>query len=98
MCDTFNGKLGFKPVDKNCIKDCKRNPLVIPRLYRYPGFGVCEVIADVHEVPDKFFWFEMGGPNGYEADDNYQAMLALTVDNAISLKTLREKISASNFS
>lgn len=94
MCDQFNGKFGFKPVDTNCIEDCEENHLVIPRLYRYRGCGVCEVLADVNNAPDKFFWFEMGGPNGYEAASNYEAMLALTIDDALSLTAIEEKLSA----
>jgi len=97
MSEQFNGKFGFIPVDDECIKICAKNSLIIPRLYRYLGMGTYEILADVKDNPDKFFLFDVGGENGYTADDNYKMMKKLQINDTIDLNTLKRKLSIENW-
>lgn len=93
MCDQFNGQFGFEPADDRCLNSCKKNPLILPKLYRYLRMGNYEILADVKDTPDKFFIFILGGENGVAADANYERMLKLTVADVKTLAQVNEHLS-----
>lgn len=86
------GKFGLLVVDDRCIDECNENPLIVPKLYHYQGMGLYSIIASVKGKPRKYFYFPVGGPNGYEAEDNHKALNLLTVANALTFKDLIKQL------
>jgi hypothetical protein len=93
MCDQFLNKYGFQSVDDECIEYCESNPLIIPRLIRYQEMGIWQILADVKDSPEKFFLFYLGGPNGYMAEDSYECMNKLTLNDSLDLIEIKKRLS-----
>ena len=85
-------KYGFITADERCISECRENPLIIPRLYRYRGMGLYEIVADVKDVSDRFFLFDVGGPNGYEYETAHNNIKALTLADTLTVERLHDRL------
>lgn len=100
MCDQINkileenfiGKFGFLSANEDCFNECKDNPFIIPKLYRYIGMGHYQILANVKDVIDGFFFFEVGGANGYEAEENRNSLNKLTPKKTYSLEQIKQII------
>jgi hypothetical protein len=54
--------------------------------------GYEQILATVKDNPDKFLLFYVGGENGYTAEDNYNALNKLTVNDALDLESLKSRL------
>jgi hypothetical protein len=98
MYKEFDNKFGFVTSDDDDIQECKGNSLIVPRLRRYMGMGVYQILANVKNVNNKFFLLTLGGPNGYDVDANKQFLNNLTINDAISVEKLRDELSQQSWS
>ena len=87
--DSFEGRFGFQVVDDSIIQECKNNPLIIPRYYRYLGMGHYRILAQFKGHSDLFLSFVMGGADGHGAKDNYEKMKRLGLKDTIDLSYLQ---------
>lgn len=92
MCEHLNGRYGFTPTDIRCLRECEDNPLIVPVLYRYQGMGLYEILAEVKDTPDKFFLFDVGGPNGHHVDMLHTELNNLTIDQALTLAEIMDRL------
>lgn len=86
-------KYGFEPVTQIFLDECKCNPVIIPKWYRYKGMGHYQVLAEVQSKSDFFLLFMVGGSSGWDAASNRKDMKKLTVVDAITKKQLITKLS-----
>jgi hypothetical protein len=81
-------KYGFQPANEDCIKECEKNPLLKPILYRYIGMGHYEILA----VVPKYFLITVGGANGYDVMYNHNELNKITMNDAMTKQELLTKL------
>lgn len=95
--DYFREGFGFEPANEDCFKECQNNSLLIPKLFRYKGMGLFEILAEMEGDSERFFLFNVGGASGNDADYYHSIFNGLTVKDSISFEELKERLSKGSY-
>jgi len=92
MCERIVEKFGFQPVQEEHIDECNINPLILPKYWRYLGMGHIEILAEVNNVPNRYFIFNIFGSNGWDHIAYRDIFNKLSVDDSLTLNQITDKL------